>query len=144
MNKEMFYRVVIIGLLASNLWLIFQLARPKHPPRVRDIFVRELQLSPTQTDAYDKLILKHRADIRSREAEMLRLRAELYKALTEAKSPAATDSLRGRIGGVQAEIEQVHLLHFQDIRALCDASQQSRFDAFLDRLPNLFEHKPPK
>ncbi|MBL0912556.1 MAG: periplasmic heavy metal sensor [Bacteroidia bacterium] len=149
MNKYTFYTIIIAGLLISNVLLvIFALdpSRPRgfDPDRPRNIIIGRLDLDEEQVRRYDILIQAHRTDIAAKDREIMHCKSELYAYLTQEKGPAPLDSLSGKIGQLQQEVEKIHYAHFLQIRALCRPEQLSAFDALSRDIAGIFNPPHPR
>ena len=147
MTKSKFYIIIIVGLLISNILLIWTLIgkKPPHPPfrnpeGPKNIIIERLNFSEEQIDEYEDLILDHRAKIHDFERDLVNLKQELYSELNQ--DDFTPDSLLAEISKIQSNIEQAHFDHFVEIKKLCSEEQQIKFDDLSKELARLFQ--PPK
>lgn len=105
--------------------------------------IQQLELDEKQIQQYEQLIQRHRATIHLLEAEITRTKKRLMQTLIVEKSEAYADSLTSKIGHLQQEIERAHLLHFQQIHALCKPNQQVKFQQLVAELDAIFGPKKP-
>jgi protein CpxP len=148
MSKSKILIGVIVLLVLTNAALLFMLKRegrgipPHEVPRQK--VIEHLGFSDQQVKSYDALISEHRKAMRANEDQILQLRTSLYRELTT-DVPAAKDSIIIRLGELQMRTEEIHFNHFKDIRKLCTAEQQQRFDEFSGELAWLFSKpRPPR
>lgn len=145
MNKTKFYILVICLLLISNFVLLyFALQKPSRgfdPDGPKNIIIEKLHFDENQIEAYQKLIDKHRQDIRKNNDHILMLKKELYSNLKNDNSKRELDSITTQIGTIQKQIEEIHFNHFIDIKALCKPNQFSKFDSLNEELTEIFNHK---
>lgn len=149
MNKSTFYTIIITGLLISNILLLIFALKPSgprgfDPDRPRNIIIGRLKLDEEQVRRYDELIQAHRAEIAAKDREIMRCKSELYTYLTQDKGPAPLDSLSGKIGQLQQEVEKIHYAHFLEIRALCRPDQLPAFDALSGDIAGIFNPPHPR
>ena len=147
MTKSKFYIVIIVGLLISNILLIWALVNKKpplppfgNPDGPKNIIIERLNFSEEQIDEYEDLILDHRAKIHDLERSLINLKQELYSHLNQ--DDFTPDSLMAQITLIQSNIEQAHFDHFVEIKKLCSEEQQIKFDDLSKELARLFQ--PPK
>lgn len=149
MNKDTFYRIIIAGLLISNVLLVIFALNPSRPrgfdpDRPRNIIIGRLKLDDEQVRLYDVLIQAHRAEIAAKDREIMRCKSALYEYLAQDKGPAPLDSLSEQIGELQQEIEKIHYAHFSEIRALCRPDQLPAFDALSRDIAGIFNPTHPR
>ena len=126
LTKTKFWQFAAVFLLLLNLSQVFFHMRRPDGNALKNKVVKILQLDAAQTADYEKLIEQHRRDIQAKESVMSEARRQLY-ALLSGDDFSAKDSLVQQIGMVQAEIEQIHLSHFQALKALCRPEQKAGF-----------------
>lgn len=139
MNKYKFLTTVIIGLLISNLTLLFILF--KHNNRnggPKNIIIEKLHFDKEQINNYELYIQKHRNAINDNENAMNKLRINLYKELNYSNNDTKIDSLIAIIGTQQIKAEKVNYNHFLEIKNLCKPSQQKYFTELTNEIGNLF------
>jgi protein CpxP len=142
MNKVKLLSYISVGLLIINisiLCLMF-LGKPKHPgpPKVRDEVIEKLELNDNQILIYDQLIQWHQKEIMKAEAEMMRLKKQLYIGLAKGSDKCVKEDLIGKIAQVDIEIENIHYQHFQDIRDLCSEEQKIKFEKLVLQIAEHF------
>lgn len=147
MTKSKFYIAIIVGLLISNILLIWTLIGKKPPPPPfrnpegpKNIIIERLNFTEDQINEYEDLILDHRATIHNLEESLMNLKQELYSELGQ--NDFTPDSLLAEISVIQSKIEQAHFDHFVAIKKLCSEEQRSAFDDLSMELAELFQ--PPK
>lgn len=147
MNNYKFLSRITFWLLLLNLgFTLFLLFRkPPHPdrPNPKMHIIQQLELDEKQIQQYEQLIQRHRATIHPLEAEITSAKKRLMQTLIVEKSETYTDSLTSKIGHLQQEIERAHLLHFQQIHALCKPNQQVKFQQLVSELDAIFGPKKP-
>lgn len=148
MNKVKILSIIVIGLLAVNLFLIWFLISHKPPHgRVDDpkkVIIEKLHLDETQITAYERLIDAHKQNIQKTEQQMMLLKNQLYASLQEGKQIDLSDSIMTEIGNVQIEIEHINYNHFQDIKNLCKPEQLKSFDRLCMDIAKLFAPPSPR
>jgi len=150
MTRTAFFGFSAVVLLILNIGLTIFLFTGKgeqerkrpHHPGPRNEIITQLNLDEKQVAAYDALIKEHRSNIHAYDGQMMHLKKELYTGLASDMQLDEQDSLLQAISVIQLQIEQVHYVHFQAIRALCRPDQQANFDELANRLAALFA--PPK
>jgi len=138
MSKLKFISIIAIGLLISNILLIGVLVfkKPPLPPHLkpREIVIERLNFDEPQVAKYDELIQWHRSKINAKETTIIELKNKLYAGITE----GFNDSVATEIGKLQVDIEHIHYKHFEDIGAVCNASQKPKFDALIKEIAGVF------
>lgn len=150
MNKNTFYIIVIVILFLSNITMIgFILShKPKDMQDMREnnpkrIVIEKLHFDKNQAEQYEQLIDKHQKDILQKDEQIISLKNNLYKQLTE-KNDDVVDSLTTEIAKVQKEIETIHYNHFLDIKSICHPNQIKDYDELAKEIERIFSKKPPK
>jgi len=145
MNRTKFYNIIICLLLISNFVLLYfalqKSSRGFDPDGPKNIIIEKLHFDENQIKSYQKLIDKHRKDIRKNNDQILMLKKELYSNLKTNDSKKELDSIATQIGVIQKQIEEIHFNHFLDIKALCKPEQLSKFDSLSEELTEIFNHK---
>lgn len=148
MNKVKFLSIVTVGLVISNIALIVFMVcnKPAHPKHLgpRNAIIEKLSFDEAQVKAYDKLIEWHQDEITKTEKEVMLLKNQLYSTLALDTQNSKKDSLINELGKVQLKIEGIHYQHFEDMKHLCNASQQQAFKNMTKEIAALFAHPPIK
>jgi len=140
-NNSRWVKIAVLLLLAANiatLILLWTNNRQSHPqPGHRqggpfEFISKELQLTPGQRTAYALLRDEHRAGARLLEDSIRTAKDRFFGLL---KDKAVNDStLKQYSNNITEKIAALDLFtfrHFQQVRNLCDARQQQRFDAII-------------
>lgn len=142
MSKNKFYLIVIIALLISNgvalFFLIQKDSRRGAHKSPKEIIVERLDFDEEQEAQYIGLILEHREATKDLMDAILANRNTLYGMLSAKTSAEERDFIVSEIVALQAELEQLNVSHFEDIKALCIDNQLDRFDNLTQDLANLF------
>lgn len=145
MSRKNFFILIICLLLVSNFVLLyFVLQKPSrgfHPDRPKNIIIEKFHFDENQTNAYQKLIEKHRKDIKENNDKILMLKKELYSNLKLNNSTEEMDSITTQIGIIQKQIEEIHYNHFLEIKALCKPEQLTYFDDLSEELIEVFNFR---
>jgi hypothetical protein len=146
MNKTRFLTLAVIGLVLLNIGMVAFLLSGKMPPHKgegpRKIIIERLRFDQKQVADYEKLIQKHRDDIRQKESELMAARQAIYNQLL-GEDLSKKDSLTAQVGHLQTAVEQIHFAHFQDIKNLCRPDQKADFDALVGDLAQYFSREKP-
>jgi periplasmic protein CpxP/Spy len=152
MERKRFYYIIILVLILSNAFLINELVHQKSEgprpggrgkgsgiPGPRNLIIERLHFSDAQIEAYDELIVWHRANIEECDEEIITLKTALYSDLTV--DSIKRDSLLKELNKIQLKVEKIHLQHFADIEKLCQAEQKKYFEELSVDLAKLFGKK---
>lgn len=141
MNKPRFlaFAVVALALLNIGMLAFFLLRHGMRHEGPKKIIAERLHFDAGQLAAYDKLIEKHRQDIRAKEKEIGAAKKALY-SLLQSDNPLGQDSLTAAIGQLQQEVEGIHFRHFADIKNLCKDGQIDDFKEMTADLAHYFSH----
>lgn len=147
MNKLKLLSIISIGLLVSNIMLIaFILTRhPERPPHQepKTILIERLHFTEHQIQQYDRLIETHRTATRQSNEDIMKLKNQLYRSLSQETNAVFRDSMIAEISKVQMKIEQVHYNHFEQIKQLCQGEQLNLFDQLTNEIATIFSPKRP-
>lgn len=151
MSKVRLLTLSVIALALLNLALIFFASlRPRLHEGPKKIIIERLKFDAGQVTRYEGLIGAHRNAVDEKEREMAEAKRQLYRLL-KGDSLQERDSLIGRIGRLQEDMEAIHFQHFQGLKALCRTDQLPLFEALTDDLAAYFAppgrpggSKPPR
>jgi periplasmic protein CpxP/Spy len=141
-KNKLLWALVIILLVANTATLVVfwtgQKKMEKQAPareRLRDFITSELSLSSSQQQQYSLLINEHGAAVKVLREQVAGLKDSLFfllkdSALTDAAKNAAT----AKIASVTQQMELLHINHFQQLRNICTATQQQKFDGLLQEM----------
>ncbi len=140
--------LIIIGiLLLSNLVLIsfFLLDKPGAKGAMRGdrkemitaFLQKEIGFNQQQLQQYDSLNEQHRSKLKAMFDVARNDRENEFKKLTiDNFSDSFIFNTATKLAGKQKEIEIVMFKHFRDIRILCNAQQQPKFDSLFYKMLN--------
>jgi Spy/CpxP family protein refolding chaperone len=154
MNKDSFYRIVIIALLLLNIGMLAYLwSGPRgprgemhgRPPRPDELIHDRLQLTDKQTDQFDELKHDHHEHMLELQEQSAELHERLYKLL---QSPTPDTTERNNIlAQLQENYHQKELVtfdHFQKLRDILNEDQKKRFDDLVGELSRQLIGPPPE
>ncbi len=155
MSRLNFFKYGMIALMFSNLILIAALimGRPdgrgpkEHGPhwgppggevdRPKEIVVQKLKMDEGQTKKFQVLIDHHREAMRKSSKKIFELRKEYYSSVVAADQ-TKIKSLDSLIAVENIKIENIHQIHFNDIKGILNDEQLSSYNAFLKEVPDIF------
>ncbi len=145
MSKSNFLKFVILGLLISNVIVVFLLinGRKKNDGPKR-IIIEKLHFDKEQIKNYECYIQQHRKAINQNELTMNKLRSELYQQLKYQKNTSKTDSIISMIANQQIIAERINYNHFLEIKQLCRLDQLNNFNDLTSEIANLFSLRERK
>jgi len=128
------------------------------PDNVRRYLEREMDLTPEQSAAFEKLRLRHAADIQAIQNEIHDLKkAEMENLVASELDPVQGDDLAAKIGAKEAEKEKLLFGHLRELMALGRPEQQERLRSIIGELIRMMgppgqsqadnrppDQKPPK
>ncbi len=146
MNKILFHRIVIVGLIVVNLLLFNRLLndnkRPEHGGHrgPKDLIIKKLNFDEKQVAEYENLIDQHQQKINELDERMINIKHGILSQLTE-DNPNIQDGLYQRIGTIQTEVETAHFEHFLAIKSICTEEQLDDFEELTKQLAELFNKR---
>jgi hypothetical protein len=151
MSKNKTYSVLIISLLVINTLLVgFVVLKPKRPlgkenKSPKEIIIKKLQFNEAQIIQYTSLVKQHRSAIKNKDVQIRDSKRNLYSLLTNDDiAKTKEDSIVTHLGVLQRDIEMLHFKHFQDIKKICNPSQEEAFNKLAINLATLFKPKNRK
>lgn len=141
MKESTFYKLLIAVLLLINVALVvFVLSRGPGPhgppnggnPNAEVLVPSQLQLDEEQVTAFKSLAKKHREEISTigrRQSELLN--TYLKTSPDQLESPE-TLSLLSTISSMESDKLKSTKAHFEDVRKLLNADQQTNFEPFME------------
>ncbi|MBP6431972.1 MAG: hypothetical protein KA319_09405 [Ferruginibacter sp.] len=146
--------IAVLLLLLANivtLVMIWKQKDAKHPnanelppSSLFEYICTTLNLDSTQVKAYTILRDEHREGQRQLHDKIKATKDEFYNLIqnshvADSSIKLANDKLSKAVG----ELELYNFKHFQQIRALCNATQQQKFDTILKDVLNRMDRRPP-
>jgi protein CpxP len=156
MSKSKLLTFAVITLIIINIitlsFFIFKGPKDKGERNGRDpnrspreIIVKKLHFDKDQITKYDELIKQHSESISKIDNEIILIKNNLYRELSNPENKTVTDSLFLQIASNQTGIERLHYNHFIDIKKLCIPEQLEDYNALTIELAQIFGPKlPPK
>lgn len=154
MNKDNFYRIVIVALLLLNVAMLAYLwsgPRSPHgemragPPRPDELIHERLQLTDRQTEQFDELKHDHHSHMLKLQEQAAGLHEKLYRLL---QNPTPDTAERNNIlAQLQHNYQQKELItfnHFQKLRSILTDEQKARFDELVGELNRQLIGPPPE
>jgi len=152
-NNNRWIKISILLLLAGNICTLFLLwtkDRPAHGQQERrpggpfEFISNELKLTPEQKAAYAQLRDEHRAGARLLEDSIRTAKDGFFALLRDkAVSDSTLKKYSNNITEKEAALDLLTFRHFQQLRMLCDAGQQQRFDAIIQEAIRGMRGRPP-
>jgi Spy/CpxP family protein refolding chaperone len=147
MNRERFYKIVILLLLLLNLGVLGYLVTDRrdpvsHPPldgrpgpAADRVIVNRLDLTENQQEQFAGLKHEHHRQMLELQEESSELHKELYALLQYEKPDNKTkDSLLHLLQQNALTREQVTFEHFKKLRGILTPEQEPAFDEFVEDL----------
>jgi Spy/CpxP family protein refolding chaperone len=146
--------VVTLLLLTANIVTLALLWTNKNsgkerkgpPPPAGQVFefiTHELNLDSTQQEAYKKLRDEHQALVRPLQDSVGKAKDNFFALLQV--QPVADTTVQAysvKIGALEQQLDLITFKHFQKLRALCNATQQEKFDHIIQEA--MHRMAPPK
>lgn len=143
MNKNRFYILIIVGLIISNLALIFFMKSPlrgrgEMHDGPKSLIIKKLDFNDAQKEEYLELVENHFSTVKELHNDVRENRQKLYKLLNHKNDDLKRDSLLNEISNKIVEIERFHYKHFEDIKNICTEQQLSKFENLTEELGKMF------
>jgi Spy/CpxP family protein refolding chaperone len=151
MKRETLLTVAVAVLFLLNagtlgfLWLgrMSHHLPPHHRPPIDGILMETLQFTPEQQEKFEEMKHDHRSKMIKLDMEYDAAVGEYFNLLrSDAEGVATRDSSERRIGGIQTKRAQITLEHFAQLKAMCTAEQQQKFDSVIPKLVQIMT--PPR
>jgi hypothetical protein len=150
MENKRFLNIIVILLLLLNfgtlgfLWFGRHQGPPPPPPHgnAADFLTHELSLTADQQKKFSDLRELHHHRVTEIQDSIHMLREKFFDELPTGSTGRA-DSLAMEIGKKQTELERVTFDHFRQVRMLCDAGQQKKFDNVIQEALRMMAPPPP-
>jgi GTPase Era involved in 16S rRNA processing len=142
MNKKFWIYMSFAILIACNVVfiLLFLRAPHRHMMRPKQVIINRLNLSNEQVVAYESLIDQHRKETMALKEEIMAQEKMLFSSLAN-NDESAQQSALAQIGELNSSAANVSLIHFQNIRNLCNPSQRVLFDELAPQLSEIFSNR---
>lgn len=120
-----------------------QSATPNNAPK--DFLIKELQLDTKQQEQLEVLVKEHRAAAQQLRRKTKEAKESFFDLLKQAN---VTDSVKQTaakvVSAITEELDLLTLNHFQKIRSLCTAEQQTKFDEIIHQVTSMMgQPRPP-
>ena len=108
---------------------------PHRRPPIDATLLDALQFTPEQEEKFEELKHEHHGKMIELDQQYDLAVEEYFSLLKSDTAGVATrDSSERKIGDIQTERARVTLEHFREVKALCNAEQQKKFDAVIPKL----------
>jgi Spy/CpxP family protein refolding chaperone len=152
-KTKLLYGIIGLLILLNTSILVLVLAQP-HPPRPdeqhrpdpKNVIISELQFDAAQQAAFATSMHKHHDQIEQLDERLLATRQQLYQLLaTNQPDLAKKSEYMQQDLQIQAQIEETHWQHFQEIKQICRPDQLPKFAQLTTKFSQLFSKKghPP-
>jgi len=144
MNNLMKGRILawaVVLLLLANVAtiFIFWMDKSRHQQRGNEqpdqFIIRELAFDNNQQQQFRELVKVHRERAEQLRGQVRNAKDRFFSLLQQ---PGTTDSMKSIAAGEVSKVtEQLDILtfeHFQQVRALCNSSQQKKFDDIIQQV----------
>jgi len=106
--------------------------RPGRPGAVFEYLTKELQLNDQQQSAYKQLRDQHQAAQKGIQDSIRNAKDALFSLLQQPNVPdSLLEEYSKRATAFDQQLDIITFKHFKQVRALCDATQQKKFDAII-------------
>lgn len=143
MNRERFYKIVILCLLLLNFGILGYLLVSRndghgHPPPGGPpdrLIIERLKLDEKQQDTFDGLKQEHHGQMMELQEQSSILHRQLYALLKNKPVDSATkDSLMQLLQQNALQKEQVTFEHFRKLRGILRPEQEPAFDDLVEEI----------
>jgi len=120
--------------------------RPQGGPQLFEYISRELNLDQKQKEAYALLRDEHHTGAEKLQDSIKAAKDKLFRMLQLPNtSEESITSQSNKAAALTAQLDVFTFLHFQKVRALCNARQQKRFDEIIQEAIQSMTHpqRPP-
>jgi Spy/CpxP family protein refolding chaperone len=156
MNRENFYRLIIVLLLLVNFGILAYLlignndrrgpGRPEFgPPRPDRMIIERLKLDEEQQEQFHDLKHEHHTQMLDAQETSADLHRKLFVALKDTTvSTATTDSLYAQLAQNQLRKERATFDHLKKLRSILKPEQEPYFDELVEDLSEriMGPHRP--
>ncbi len=150
--KNRFWIIMVIILVIMNIATIatFWFLRENDPAKrqgqgrgAMNFLVKELQLDSLQQEKFKDLREEHQQQMREVRTQIRDAKDAMFALL---KSPEASDTIIEKASlvtaALEAKIDIITFRHFKKVRALCDSSQQIKFDSIISQVVKMIAPGP--
>jgi hypothetical protein len=103
--------------------------------------IKRLQFEDWQVKKYEGFIALHRKAVGERERKINALRQTLFEGVGSGMDSTETMQICTEIGSLQAEIHQIHVAHFKQMKGLCEGRQVKAFEEMVVEFNEMFGHR---
>jgi len=141
---------LVILLLAANaatiavLWLNRpkQQTGPKGSPQ--EFLVKELNLSTEQQQQLQVLVKAHQQGVQPLRGKIRTAKEALFNLLKQSNVTDSTKQTAAKaVSMITEELDLLTLDHFQQVRAICTADQQNKFDEIIHQVTSMMGQPGP-
>ncbi|MEQ9217283.1 MAG: hypothetical protein RLO17_04530 [Cyclobacteriaceae bacterium] len=147
MNNKM-YRIGFFILLVINIGLVVMFVMRPRPPigqvGIKEEISRELNFTETQKATFDEMAKAHRESMRELDRHEHQLMKSFFGQLSSDRAGDNNDSLLQEIIQLEKEKITVTYTHFEELKALCDEDQRTRFDQVINKIIPVLTNAPEK
>jgi periplasmic protein CpxP/Spy len=138
--------MVAILIVINGAILFYFLQKEGNPPPHRDkLIVEALQFDDNQRTEFDRLKRQHRNQINELDDKFKQSLENYFLLLRlDTETQLKKDSIENVLTSLEQERVRVTYAHFQDLKNLCRADQQEKFNAFIPQLIEFIVKSGPK
>lgn len=147
-TRSKWFVVSFAILLASNIILLFMLFRKSDKPVEKKPTTFTQMVRDLRLDSAQQLIFKQRKDSFMKSMKPLwddirKSKYDLYRQLQDVNTQdSVIQQLTTVIGQKTVLSEKMQYQHFRELRMICTAEQQARFDTLVPQLLSRYRNKP--
>ena len=147
-TRSKWFVVSFAVMLATNVVLLFMLFRNAEKPAEKrgstfTQMVRDLRLDSAQQRIFRQRKDSFMKSMKPLWEDIRKSKYELYRQLQDVNTP---DSVIHRLTLVIGEktvlSEEMQFKHFKELRSVCTAEQQVRFDTIVPQMTSRYRHRP--
>ncbi len=138
-------------LLVNATLIFFMIQKPGMPPHIkgqegiRSIISKQLELNPEQETSYFNLAENHRmemTEIKEKQRSLIKSYFDFLK--NENENPENVAAVLEQLRSIEAEKLTATYHHFEDLKALCNPTQQAKFELIIDEIIGVLVGKENK
>ncbi|TCC89460.1 periplasmic heavy metal sensor [Pedobacter frigiditerrae] len=149
-NKKILTALVVLLLIANVATIgLFWFKKENKPQQLKGgpakFIIKELELNKSQQEQYLVLVEEHQQGVRPLRDEIKDAKDAFFSLLSQPNVTEAEKQTAAKMVSVSTEkLDLLTFNHFAKVRAICNPTQQKKFDAIIKQVMQMMGEQHPK
>ena len=146
-NRLLTWLLLLLLIINAATIVLFWIGRTRQHPggkgSPKDFLIKELKLDDKQWAQFEDLARAHRAAVEPLRQKVREAKDRLFDLVKETNASDSTkQEAAAAVSKLTEQIDILTLNHFQQVRAICNADQQVKFDKIIHEITSMMAPRP--